>query len=98
MDAAARRFRWVALVEGISYLVLLGVAMPLKYGLGWPLGVKVVGAAHGVLFVAYFLTLIQAAVARDWGWRRAAVAGLASLIPGATFWLDRRLRPGGAWA
>lgn len=98
MAGELRRFRLVAMLEGISYLVLLGVAMPLKYVVGWPLGVKLVGGAHGVLFVAYFFTLVQAGSTHDWGWRRGAVAMLASLVPGGAFWLDRKLRPGGAWA
>ena len=44
-------------IEGISYLLLLGVAMPMKYYFEIPMAVKIVGMAHGVLFVAYFLLL-----------------------------------------
>jgi integral membrane protein len=97
MSAEVRRFRAVAMLEGVSYLLLLLVAMPLKYAAGWPLGVKLVGAAHGVLFVAYVFTLAQAASAHGWGARRAGVAMLASLLPLGAFWLDRKLRPGAGW-
>ena len=45
------RLRVVAFWEGVSFLVLLGVAMPLKYLAGWPLAVRVVGMAHGILFI-----------------------------------------------
>ena len=48
-----RTLRILGNVEGVSYLLLLGVAMPLKYAFGLPLAVKIVGMAHGVLFLAY---------------------------------------------
>ena len=51
------RFRTVAFWEGISFLILLFVAMPLKYGLGVDMAVRVVGLAHGLLFIAYVATL-----------------------------------------
>ena len=43
-------------IEGISYLLLLGVAMPMKYYFEMPMAVKITGMAHGVLFVAYCYT------------------------------------------
>ena len=89
MKTPVSRFRVVAYWEGISYLVLLLVAMPLKYGLGLPVAVRIVGSAHGALFVAYVVLLALAA--RALGLRLAALAALASLIPGGTFWLDRKL-------
>jgi len=84
------RFRIVAFWEGISYLILLFVAMPLKYGLGIDMAVRIVGMAHGVLFVAYVLTLALA-----WnrlGARLGWMAAVLSLVPGGTFWLEARLR------
>jgi integral membrane protein len=86
------RFRAVAFWEGLSFLLLLFVAMPLKYALGLPQAVRVVGMAHGVLFVAYLATLALAAVEHHWGVKRLTVAVLASLVPGGTFWLDTHLR------
>lgn len=86
------RFRAVAFWEGLSFLVLLLVAMPLKYALDMPQAVRLVGMAHGVLFVAYLATLALAAVEHRWGPRRLAVALIASLVPGGTFWLDAQLR------
>ena len=58
MNSPVRLFSTIALVEGISYVLLLGIAMPLKYFLDMPLAVKVVGWAHGVLFMAYVVLLL----------------------------------------
>lgn len=90
MSSPVSRFRTVAYWEGISYLVLLLVAMPLKYGFDLPLAVRLVGALHGALFVGYLLLLALAA--RQLGTRLVVQAAVVSLIPGGTFWLDRRLR------
>jgi len=84
------RFRIVAFWEGISYLVLLFVAMPLKYGFGADMAVRVVGMAHGVLFLAYCLTLALAA--RRLGARLSLLAFVISFVPAGTFWLEGRLR------
>jgi len=48
-------------LEGTSFLLLLGIAMPLKYMMGIPEGVKYIGMAHGVLFIAYIVILMGAA-------------------------------------
>jgi integral membrane protein len=85
-------FRSVALLEGISFLVLLGIAMPLKYYAGMPQAVKVVGWAHGVLFVAYILTLVSVTIERRWSFGRVVIAFIASLVPFGTFWLDAKLK------
>jgi integral membrane protein len=87
---AVDRFRIVAFWEGISYLLLLFVAMPLKYGLGMDMAVRVVGMAHGVLFLAYIATLALAASRLGAG--LSFVAFVMSLVPGGTFWLEKRLR------
>jgi integral membrane protein len=88
--ATVGRFRIVAFWEGISYLLLLFVAMPLKYGLGIDIAVRIVGMAHGVLFLAYCATLAFA-VPRL-GARRSLLALVISFVPGGTFWLEARLR------
>jgi integral membrane protein len=87
---AVGRFRIVAFWEGISYLLLLFVAMPLKYGLGMDMAVRVVGMAHGVLFLAYIATLALAAPRL--GAALSVVAFVMSLVPGGTFWLEKKLR------
>lgn len=85
------RLRLVAFLEGVSLLVLLLIAMPLKYLAGQPWAVKQVGMAHGVLFLLYVLLLVQQSVEREWPWRKALLGFVASLVPLGTFWADRKL-------
>ena len=84
------RFRIVAFWEGISYLLLLFVAMPLKYALGIDIAVRIVGMAHGLLFLGYCVTLALAA--QRLGVRRSLLAFVLAFVPGGTFWLEARLR------
>ncbi|MBX2965819.1 MAG: DUF3817 domain-containing protein [Cyclobacteriaceae bacterium] len=87
-----KQLRWVAIAEGISFLVLLLIAMPLKYLYGIPEMVKVVGWAHGVLFIAYLVAVALAI--KPMAWRITGIAGavIASLLPFGTFVLDRSLK------
>ena len=85
------RLRLIGLIEGISFLVLLGVAMPLKYAAGMPLAVKYVGWAHGGLFLLFLLALFQAAAETDLGFKKLVGAFIASLVPCGTFVLDKQL-------
>lgn len=85
------RLRVVAFAEGVSFLILLGVGMPLKYAFGMPLPNKIIGMAHGLLFVLYVLLVIQCAIEFGWNWRKTALALLASIIPFGTFWADLKL-------
>lgn len=87
----AQRFRWVAYAEGASFLVLLGIAMPLKYLAGLPLAVRVVGLLHGVLFLAYMLLVFDALGAGRFSMRTAAWAVVASLLPFGPFVFERRI-------
>ena len=86
------RLRLIGILEGISFLLLLGIAMPLKYAAGWPLGVKYVGWAHGLLFVLFVLALLHAALEHGWGLKRIATGFIASLLPFGTFLFDRQLK------
>ena len=87
-----RNLRIVGITEGISFLVLLLIAMPLKYYFNYPLAVKWVGSAHGALFILYLLAVVLAIRAMDWGVSGVLLALLASLVRGGTFILDRSLR------
>lgn len=82
------RLRVVGFLEGVSFLVLLGIAMPLKYVWSEPQAVRVVGMAHGVLFLAYVAAAVQAWMEYDWSWKRAALVIAASLVPFGTFYAD----------
>lgn len=85
------RFRLVAILEGISYLFLLFIAMPLKYFYDSPASVTYTGWIHGLLFMLYILTLIAAKSDCGWRFKRTFWLFLASLIPFATFIVDRNL-------
>lgn len=85
------RLRLIGFLEGVSLLVLLGIAMPLKYLAGQPAAVRYVGMAHGVLFVLYVLLVIQVGIARSWSFGKIGLALVASVFPFGTFWADRRL-------
>ena len=83
-------FRATAILEGISYLLLFGLTMPLKYwaGLGEPN--KVVGYAHGVLFIAYVVIAFVFWYQKKWSIKRLIVLMLASLLPFATFYVEQK--------
>ena len=85
-------FRKIAVAEGISYVVLVFIAMPLKYWADMPLAVKYTGWAHGLLFVLYMIMLIMAWTEYKWSFKKAFIIGGASLLPFAPFWVDKKLK------
>ncbi len=85
-------FRKVSIIEAISYLLLLFVAMPLKYLADQPLAVSYVGMIHGVLFVAYMITLFMAWQERKWSLIKVFLIFLSSLVPFVPFWVDKKLK------
>ena len=88
-------FRLIAVAEGISYLLLLCIAMPLKYFFAMPEAVKIVGWLHGILFLAYIPAALIMRRALNWSVLYLLWALAASLIPFGTFILDRQLRQQG---
>jgi integral membrane protein len=90
-DKSIRNLRVIGILEGISFLVLLCIAMPLKYFMDMPLAVKYVGWAHGVLFILYIPAVFLARKAMQWNFFQVLVALAASLVPFGTFVLDRQL-------
>ncbi|MGZ8367014.1 MAG: DUF3817 domain-containing protein [Nitrospira sp.] len=87
-----RAFRMTALAEGSSFLVLLFVAMPMKYVMGMPKVVTVVGAIHGILFLAYVAQLARLRTTLQWDNKFSFYAFLASLLPFGPFLFDKHLR------
>jgi integral membrane protein len=85
------RLRVIGFWEGVSFLVLLGIAMPLKYWAGEPGAVRVVGMAHGILFLLYVWAAVQAALEHNWPWKRTAVVLVASLLPAGPFVVDAKI-------
>jgi integral membrane protein len=86
-----RVFRMIALAEGISFLTLLFIAMPMKYFMGMPEVVRVVGSIHGLLFVLYVGLLSMLHFRQRWSYTFSLYALLASVIPFGTFMLDKHL-------
>lgn len=83
--------RRMALLEGASFLLLLGVAMPLKYLAHMPMAVKVVGWAHGLLFVLFLYGLLQVMMSTKWPLGRYLVIFISALLPFGPFLIDRRM-------
>lgn len=86
------QFRKIAVAEGISYLVLVFIAMPFKYFMNMPQLVLYTGWVHGFLFVAYCILLLVCWVKYKWSFWKATWAFVASLLPFGTFILDKQLR------
>lgn len=86
-----RGLRRLAIVEGISTLVLFGIAMPLKYFAGMPMAVRIVGSIHGALFVALVIMLLLAIRKVPISLGMAAAGIVAAIVPGGPFLLDRHL-------
>jgi integral membrane protein len=87
-----QRLRAVAFIEGLSYLVLLFVAMPLKYFADQPLAVRIVGSVHGALFIWLAILTLRAMRTRGKSFAWGSRIGIAAVIPFGTFALDRDLR------
>jgi integral membrane protein len=84
-----RILRTVGIAEGISFLVLLFIAMPLKHFFGLPIAVKVVGWLHGILFIGYIVVVPLSIRVMGWKLRDIVIALFASLVPFGTLVLDR---------
>jgi integral membrane protein len=82
-------FRKIAFAEGVSFLVLLFIAMPLKYMASLPIAVSIVGGLHWLLFISFIIMAweVRNEFKRDFRW--LLKAGLASIIPFGTFIMDK---------
>ncbi len=85
------RLRLIGFAEGISFLLLLFVAMPLKYAMDMPQAVKIVGMAHGILFIMYVLAVIQARIEYNWNAKKTLIALVASILPFGPFYADAKI-------
>ena len=86
------RFRMIALVEGLSYLLLLFVSMPMKYYLGYATFSWYVGMAHGVLFVIYIVLALEIFIRRQINFWQFLRVFIASIIPFGTFFNEKMLK------
>ena len=80
------------IAEGISFLILLGIAMPLKYLAGQPQAVRIAGSLHGALFVIYAAMVLLAARNHQWPPKEIGLGLLAAFLPFGPFWFDKRMR------
>lgn len=94
MKTPISRLRTIGIYEGISALILFGIAMPLKYLADMPEAVKYVGWAHGILFILYIVALLQVTLVHRWSVLKVAAGVLASLVPFGPFVLDAKLLKG----
>ena len=85
-------FRLIAFLEGISLLILVFIAMPIKYGLGNPSVVKTVGQAHGILFLFFVFLAIKVSFEQEWRFKTTTWKVLvSSFIPFGTFYIDKHI-------
>ncbi len=87
------RFRMLAFAEGVSFLLILFITMPLKYYMDMPYPNKLIGMAHGVLFLMYILMTIQFRIGKTWNNRMTLIALIASIVPFGTFYFTAKILP-----
>jgi integral membrane protein len=92
LQSAIGRLRLIGFAEAVSWLLLLFIAMPLKYIWHLPLPVKFVGWAHGLLFIVYIALLVIAALQYRWPYKKVAMGCLAAFLPFGTLIFDKQLK------
>ncbi len=92
LNTVIRRLRVIGFIEGTSMLVLLFIAMPLKYFADSPLAVKYVGWVHGILFMLFMAAAFHAFLHYKWPFKRLVYAFIAAFLPFGTFVWDRWLK------
>jgi len=92
MQNIVKTFRHINTLEGYSYLLLLFVAMPLKYFFDFPIAVKIFGMLHGILFMALLVLLVLASEKAKWGFKTNLIFFIASLVPFGTFFTCKQIQ------
>jgi len=90
-DSTIKNFLLTGKIEGYSYLILLFIAMPLKYVYDLPIYVRIAGAVHGFLFVVFVITILLMLRKKHFDLENGIYAFLLSLVPFGTFFLKRLL-------
>ena len=83
-------FKWVSILEGVSFLLLLFIAMPLKYLFNLPQMVEVVGMAHGILFISYLVGAVIVYNILNWDFKTLLLAVVCSVIPFGPFYIEKK--------
>jgi len=86
-----QKFKLINKIEGISFIILLFVAMPTKYYLGYPIATKIVGMAHGLLVFVFIYQLIEAKNEANLTLKESALYFALSLVPFGSFYTDKLL-------
>jgi len=81
-------FKYLAIIEGYSFLLILFITMPLKYIAGMGMPNKIIGMAHGVLFLSYIVVAIIIAQERKWNFKDTFIVMIMSVVPFGTFWME----------
>ncbi|MCF6309447.1 MAG: DUF3817 domain-containing protein [Sulfurimonas sp.] len=92
MNEYVKKFGLINTIEGYSYILLVFIAMPMKYFLEIPLAVKIAGMIHGVLFIIFCLLLVKAWQESNWSFKENIVFFIASLIPFGTFFTKSKIK------
>jgi integral membrane protein len=92
MNTKLSWLRRAGIAEGISFLVLMGIAMPLKYFFQQPMAVSIVGWVHGILFVAFIFLAWEFKTDRNKNMKWFATAFVAALLPAGTFFFDKKIK------
>ncbi|MBD3823403.1 MAG: DUF3817 domain-containing protein [Epsilonproteobacteria bacterium] len=91
MNSSVKLFKKIAIYEGWSYIILLFIAMPLKYLFGYPIAVKIAGMTHGILFILFCWYQFEAYTQTRWSHRENLLFFISSLIPFGTFFIKSKL-------
>jgi integral membrane protein len=84
--------RKIGIAEGVSFLVLLLISMPLKYYFGFPMAVKYTGWVHGLLFISYVSLAYYVKETCNWPVKKFLLAFAAAFLPLGTFLFDKQLK------
>ena len=90
-----KKFRLINKIEGYSFIILLFIAMPLKYGFGYPMATKIIGMMHGLLFIAFVYQLLESLREVPFSKKEALYYFILSLIPFGSFYTDKLCREKG---
>ena len=87
-----KKFRLINKIEGYSFIILLFIAMPLKYSFGFPIATKIAGMIHGLLFMMFIYQLLESMKEVPFNKKEALVYFILSLIPFGSFYTDKLCR------
>jgi integral membrane protein len=90
LENQVKIFKWISILEGLSFLLLLFIAMPLKYLYEMPQMVQQVGMAHGILFIAYLIGALLLFKPMNWNVKEMGVILGCSVLPFGPFYVEKK--------